>query len=52
MAKKGMFGWLGFGKNKQTDTEEKKEQLQDVELAEEQRAAAEQAENARCLRSP
>ncbi len=49
MAKKGMFGWLGFGKNKQTDTEEKKEQLQDVELAEEQRAAAEQAEAERVV---
>ena len=53
MAKKGMFGWLGFGKNKQTDDEKKQEQQNNAvleaerianEQAEAQRIAAEQAE--------
>jgi len=50
MAKKGMFGWLGFGKNKQQDN--KQEQQDDVSLVHEQsdeqieaeRVAAEQVQ--------
>jgi len=42
MAKKGMFGWLGFGKNKQQDNE--KQQQQDDAATATELAAAEQAD--------
>jgi len=51
MAKKGMFGWLGFGKKKQTDhnKEQHNDAAVDAEQAEAQRVAAEQAEAERLI---
>ncbi|MDP2561066.1 signal recognition particle-docking protein FtsY [Psychrobium sp. 1_MG-2023] len=43
MAKKGMFGWLKFGRNKEKDQQEEAERLA-AEQAEAERVAAEQAE--------